>query len=220
MKNKTVFVDIDTQFDFMNPRGNLYVPGAEDIIDNIKRLFDYAKEHKMKILSTIDAHTVDDPEFKLFPPHCIKGAPGNQKIEASMCDDNIIIENAERDITESMLNHNQIIIEKQSLDIFDNTNIDKVIIHLDASDYAVFGVATDYCVKLAVLGLLRRGYKVTLITDAIKATTQEGGTKALKEMKDDGAAFTTTNIFCLHNNINNDHSEIHRKEISFFPGQK
>lgn len=192
MKNKTVFVDIDTQFDFMNPHGNLYVPGAEDIIDNIKKLFDYAKEHKIRILSSIDAHTVDDPEFKLFPSHCIKGIPGNQKIEASMCNDNIIIENREQDIKESMLGHDQIIIEKQSHDIFDNTNIDKVITQLDVSDYVVFGVATDYCVKLAVLGLLRCGYKVTLVTDAVKAATQNGETTALKEMKDAGAVFTTT----------------------------
>ena len=70
MKNKTVFVDIDTQFDFMNPKGTLYVPDAEDIVDNIKKLFVYAKEHKIKILSSTDAHTVDDPEFKLFPPLC------------------------------------------------------------------------------------------------------------------------------------------------------
>ncbi len=192
MKNKTVFVDIDTQFDFMDPQGNLYVPDAEDIIDNIKKLFDYAKEHKTKILSSTDAHTVDDPEFKLFPPHCVKGTSGNQKIEASTCKDNILIENIEQDITEFMLDHEQIIIEKQSHDIFDNTNIDKVIVQLDASDYVVFGVATDYCVKFAVLGLLRRGYKVTLVTDAVKATTQEGEEKSLNEMKNAGAVFTTT----------------------------
>ena len=173
MKNKTIFVDIDTQFDFMNPKGALYVPDAEDIIDNIKKLFDYAKERKIKILSSTDAHTVDDPEFKLFFPHCVKDTPGNQKIDASTCKDNIVIENIEQDITESMLDHDQIIIEKQSYDIFGNTNIDKVIIQLYASDYVVFGVATDYCVKLAVLGLLRRGYKVTLVTDAVKAITQE-----------------------------------------------
>lgn len=192
MKNKTVFVDIDTQFDFMDPKGNLYVPDAEDIIDNIKKLFDYAKEHKTKILSSTDAHTVDDPEFKLFPPHCVKGTSGNQKIEASTCKDNILIENIEQDITEFMLDHEQTIIEKQSHDIFDNTNIDKVIVQLDASDYVVFGVATDYCVKFAVLGLLRRGYKVTLVTDAVKATTQEGEEKSLNEMKNAGAVFTTT----------------------------
>ena len=81
MKNKTVFVDIDTQFDFMNPKGTLNVPDAEDIIDNIKKLFGYAKEHKIKILSSTDAHKIDDPEFKLFPPHCVKGTSGNQRLK-------------------------------------------------------------------------------------------------------------------------------------------
>ena len=192
MKNKTVFVDIDTQFDFMNPIGALYVPDAEDIIDNIKRLFVYAKEHKIKILSSTDAHKVDDPEFKLFTPHCIKDTPGNQKIEASTCKDNIIIENVEQDITESMLDHEQIIVESQTFDIFESISTDKIVEKLDAHNYVVFGVATDYCVKAAVLGFLKRGYDVSLITDATKAITKEGEEKALKEMKEAGAVFTTT----------------------------
>jgi len=192
MKNKTVFVDIDTQFDFMNPNGALYVPDAEDIIDNIKRLFDYAKEHKIKILSSTDAHQVDDPEFKLFPPHCIKDTPGNQKIEASTCKDNIIIENIEQDITESMLDHEQLIVESQTFDIFESINTDEIVKKLDAHNYVVFGVATDYCIKAAVLGLLKYGYNVSLVTDATKAITKEGKEEALKEMKDVGAVFTTT----------------------------
>ena len=192
MKNKIVFVDIDTQFDFMNPRGNLYVPDAEVIIDNIKKLFDYAKEHKIKILSSIDAHTVDDPEFKLFPAHCIKGTPGNQKIEASTCKDNIFIENVEQAITESMMDHEQIIVESQTFDIFESINTDGIVNKLDACNYVVFGVATDYCVKAAVLGLLKRGCNVYLVTDATKAITKEGEEKSLNEMKDTGAVFTTT----------------------------
>ncbi len=192
MKNETVFVDIDTQFDFMNPNGALYVPDAENIIDNIKRLFDYAKEHKIKILSSTDAHQVDDPEFKLFPPHCVKDTPGNQKIEASTCKDNIIIENIEQDITESMLDHEQIIVESQTFDIFDSINTDEIAKKLDARSYVVFGVAADYCVKAAVLGLLKYGYNVSLITDATKAITKEGKEETLKEMKDAGAVFTTT----------------------------
>ena len=192
MKNKTVFVDIDTQFDFMNPNGALYVPDAENIIDNIKRLFDYAKEYKIKILSSTDAHQVDDPEFKLFPPHCVKDTPGNQKIEASTCKDNIIIENIEQDITESMLDHEQIIVESQTFDIFEGINTDEIVKKLDAHNYVVFGVAADYCVKEAVLGLLKYGYNVSLVTDATKAITKEGKEEALKEMKDAGAVFTTT----------------------------
>jgi nicotinamidase/pyrazinamidase len=192
MKKKTVFVDIDTQFDFMDPQGSLYVPGAEDIIENIKKLFSFAKELKIKILSSADTHKLDDPEFKFFPVHCVKDTPGCQKIETSICKDNFVIENVKQDITESMLNHEQIIIEKQSHGLFDNKNSDKVIVELDASDYVVFGVATDYCVKEAVLGLLKCGYNVTLVTDAIKATTQDGEKEALKEMKDAGAFFTNT----------------------------
>ena len=192
MKNKTVFVDIDTQFDFMNHKGALYVPDAEDIIDNIKKLFNYAKEHKTKILSSTDAHKVDDPEFKLFPPHCVKDTPGNQKIEASTCKDNIIIENVEQDITESMLDHEQIIVEGQTFDIFESISTDEIVEKLDTQNYVVFGVATDYCVKAAVLGLLKRGYNVSLVMDAVKAITKEGEEKSLNEMKDAGAVFTTT----------------------------
>ena len=192
MKDKTVFVDIDTQFDFMNPRGSLYVPEAEDIIENIKKLFDYAKEHKIKILSSIDAHMVDDPEFNLFPAHCIKGSPGNQKIEASTCSNNITIENRELEITESIMDHEQIIVESQTFDIFESVNTDKIIKKLDAQNFVVFGVATDYCVKAAVLGLLKRGYNVSLVTDATKSITKEGNEKSLNEMKNAGAVLTTT----------------------------
>ena len=192
MKNKTVFVDIDTQFDFMNPRGNLYVPGAEDIISNIKKLFDYAKEQQIKILSSTDAHKIDDPEFKLFPSHCVKGTPGSQKIEASTCNDNLIIQNVEQEITESMMGHEQIIVESQTFDIFESINTDGIVNKLDACNYVVFGVATDYCVKAAVLGLLKRGYNVSLVMDATKAITKEGEEKSLNEMKDAGAVFTTT----------------------------
>jgi len=192
MKDKTVFVDIDTQFDFMNPRGSLYVPEAEDIIDNIKKLFDYAKEHKIKILSSIDAHTVDDPEFNLFPAHCIKGSPGNQKIAASTCSNNITIENRELEITEAIMDHEQIIVESQTFDIFESVNTDQIVKKLDAQNFVVFGVATDYCVKAAVLGLLKRGYNVSLVTDATKSITKEGNEKSLNEMKNARAVLTTT----------------------------
>jgi nicotinamidase-related amidase len=48
-------------------------------------------------------------------------------------------------------------------------------------------------VKAAVLGLLKRGYNVSLVTDATKAITKKGEGKTLNQMKDTGAVFTTTN---------------------------
>jgi nicotinamidase/pyrazinamidase len=109
-----------------------------------------------------------------------------------MCNDNIIIENREQEITASMMDHGQIIVESQTFDIFESVNTDKIVKKLDAQNFVVFGVATDYCVKAAVLGLLKRGYRVSLVTDATKAITKEGKEKSLSEMKGAGAAFTTT----------------------------
>jgi len=91
------------------------------------------------------------------------------------------------------MDHEQIIVESQTFDIFESVNTDKIIKKLDAQNFVVFGVATDYCVKAAVLGLLKRGYNVSLVTDATKAITKKGEGKTLNEMKDTGAVFTTTN---------------------------
>ena len=56
----------------------------------------------------------------------------------------------------------------------------------------VFGVATDYCVKAAVLGMQERGIQTYVVEDAIKGITPETTEAALKEMEQAGAKFITT----------------------------
>jgi nicotinamidase/pyrazinamidase len=56
----------------------------------------------------------------------------------------------------------------------------------------VFGVATDYCVKLAALGLLRLGCRVSVVTDAIQGIDPAASKAALEKMKDAGADFVNT----------------------------
>ena len=67
---KTVFFDIDTQIDFLYPAGALYVPGAERLVPLIARLNRIAPA----LVSTLDAHSENDPEFQSYPPHCVAGA--------------------------------------------------------------------------------------------------------------------------------------------------
>ena len=64
MSDRVVFLDIDTQYDFMNPGGRLYVPGAEKLTPNLRRLFMFAKDNNIPIISSLDTHKRDDPEFK------------------------------------------------------------------------------------------------------------------------------------------------------------
>jgi nicotinamidase-related amidase len=44
MKEDTIFWDVDTQFDFMQPEGKLDVPGAEMIIPRVSQVRRFALE--------------------------------------------------------------------------------------------------------------------------------------------------------------------------------
>src|SRR4051794_38432521 len=87
-----VFVDVDTQFDFMDPRGRLYVPQAEAIVPALKRLFEVARRERIPVISSADNHSPDDAEFARFPPHCVRGTPGQQKIAETLLPGRITVE--------------------------------------------------------------------------------------------------------------------------------
>ena len=80
MSDLVVFFDVDTQADFMNPTGSLYVKGAETIVPNLKKLMDFARANNIPVLSSADAHAPDDPSFSEWPPHCVVGTPGQFRI--------------------------------------------------------------------------------------------------------------------------------------------
>lgn len=189
-----VFVDIDTQKDFIKPDGALSVPGAEKIRDNLKTLVDYALENDIKIIASMDAHLKDDPEFEDFPPHCVKGEPGQAKIEETQVEKNYVVEKEQidQDIEKILSENDEVILEKQTFDVFSNLNADELFNTADVNEYVVFGVATDYCVKAAVLSLLERGNNVTVIEDAIAAVDEEDGAAAIDKMKKNGARFKKT----------------------------
>lgn len=189
-----VFWDVDTQRDFMLPGGKLYVPGAEKRIPNMKRLVDLARERRVFLVSTTDAHTADDPEFRDWPPHCVQGTPGQRKIAETMTDQFLLVPNdPDFRLPEDLRAYKQLILEKQTLDDFDNPNTEKILQRLGADvEYVVFGVVTEVCVRLAVLGMLKRGYRVAVVTDAIETLKEEDGRRAIEEFKTRGARLVST----------------------------
>jgi len=195
MSRKTAFFDVDTQRDFMVPRGRLYVPGARMVSTNIRRLIAHAAERGIRLFSSVDAHPEGDPEFKVFPPHCVVGTRGQEKIRGTILPDHVVVGMAARLSRKALadaLGHDQIIIEKQSYDVFDNPNTKALIRASGCTRFVVFGVATDICVRAAALGLLRSGFRVALVTDAIKGVTAEGTRAALAEMRQAGARLRIT----------------------------
>ena len=67
------FVDVDTQVDFIEPSGKLYAKGAEAVKPQLARLIEVARARKIPLVSSVDSHAPNDPEFGKYPPHCLAG---------------------------------------------------------------------------------------------------------------------------------------------------
>jgi nicotinamidase/pyrazinamidase len=191
---KIIFWEVDAQQDFMLPGGKLYVPGAERIIPNIKRLVGAAQKGGTFLVSSACAHAADDPEFASFPPHCIRGTEGARIVPEGLTKDYLILPNSAKfELAVDSFNHAQIVIEKQELDVFSNPHTSEIVERLGREPtYVVFGVVTEYCVHFAAKGLLDRRRKVFVVKDAIETVKAEEGARALGELKAMGALLLTT----------------------------
>jgi nicotinamidase/pyrazinamidase len=189
-----IFWEVDVQADFMLPGGKLYVPGAEKLLANIRRLTDAARQGQVFLVSHGCFHTPDDPEFKIFPQHCVKGTAGAELVPEALTDKVARVPNDEEaKLPEDLSKFQQILLEKQTLNIFKSRHADALVQRLGShAEFVVFGVVTEYCVSFAVKGLLERGRRVAVVGDAIETLSREEGQKTVAELEQLGARLTTT----------------------------
>src|SRR5260370_24535914 len=150
--------------------GKVYVPGAEKLLPNIRKLTNAARGGEVFLVSHGDFHPANDPEFKHFPPHCLKGTAGAELVPEALTDNFVRVENdANAKLPEDLFKYRQIVLEKQTLDIFETRHADELVERLgNAAEFVVFGVVTEYCVSLAVKGLLKRKRRVAGVRDSIE----------------------------------------------------
>ena len=179
-----IFYDVDTQNDFMNRDGALYVPGAEETKPNLKNVTNYALDKQIAIIGSLDTHygteRFKDKEGELrrnrgpFPDHCMLGSFGAKKIP------------------ETDVDGKGRYFPKQSYDIFTNPAFEVFLQMADVKEAVVYGVATDYCVKAAVVGMQKRGVQCYVVEDAISGVAPDTTKSALEEMATAGAKFVKT----------------------------
>jgi nicotinamidase/pyrazinamidase len=163
---RTVFFDVDTQMDFLYPAGALSVPGAEIVEGAVATLNRFAASQGIPVISTMDAHSEHDPEFREWPAHCVAGTLGQRKPASTLLDRRVAVPNAGGDLR---LEHvPQVLLEKQTFNCFSNIRLNEVLRHFQAKRYVVYGVVTEICVQFAAMGLLETGAHVEVISDAVK----------------------------------------------------
>ena len=193
VSEKIIFWEVDPQADFMLPEGKLYVPGAEKLLPNIRRLTDAARQGRVFLVSHGCFHTPDDPEFKIFPPHCVQGTAGSEFVPEALTDKVVRTSNdAHAKLPSDLSAYQQILLEKQTLNIFESLHADALVHRLgNRAEFLVFGVVTEYCVGFAAKGLLQRGRRVAVVRDAIATLKPEDGDKTIAELQQLGARIIT-----------------------------
>ena len=194
VSNKIIFWEVDAQEDFMKPGGKLYVPGAEKLLPNIRRLTDAARQGRVFLVSHGCIHTKNDPEFAQFPPHCIRETAGAKLVPEALAEKYITVPNeSAAKLPTDLARFQQIVLEKQTLDIFESRHAEALIDQLPRdAEFIVFGVVTEYCVRLAAKGLLERGRRVAVVSDAIETLNQEEARRTMAELSALGATTITT----------------------------
>jgi nicotinamidase/pyrazinamidase len=193
LSRNLVFWEVDTQADFMLPGGKLYVPGAEKLLPNIRRLTDAARQGRVFLVSHGCYHTKDDPEFAIFPPHCVQGTPGANLVPEALTEKVVTVPNQAASLPPDLSRYQQILLEKQTLNIFESRHADELVERLGPNvEFVVFGVVTEFCVRFAAKGLLERGRRVSVVRDAIETLNSEDGKRAVAELQALGATFITT----------------------------
>jgi nicotinamidase/pyrazinamidase len=189
-----IFWEVDTQVDFMLPGGRLYAPGAERLLPNIRKLTDVARQGRVFLVSHGCYHAKDDPEFKTFPPHCIKGTAGAEFVPEALTERVLRVPNeSTAALPRDLSQYQQILLEKQTLDIFESRHAAELLDRLERdAEFVVFGVVTEYCVRLAAKGLLERGRRVSVVRDAIETLKAEDEHRTVTELQALGAKFITT----------------------------
>jgi len=190
-----VFVDIDTQRDFLNPAGPLFVKGSKVILPRLARLTSFALSMGIPILATACAHLPGDAEFENFAPHCLVGTKGQSRIAETAVQETRKFEPGSP--CEGPLPPH-LTLEKQNIDVFMHPEADRLIewYNQDRPTFVIYGVATDFCVKHAVRGFQKRGCRTALVVDAIRAIHQENETELLTELASGGSLLTLTEIVC------------------------
>lgn len=201
---RTLFWDVDTQTDYVEPGGALYVKGAEEIVASLGRLTDHARRTGARRGGSVDHHSPDDAELssspdwrETFPPHCLAGTAGAAKIPATLPLSPLWVPSRPirpDTLADQVRDHaGEVILQKQSFDVFSNPNAFAVLEALAPERVVVYGAALDLGGRAAIEGFLGMGdLEVWVVEDATRALHVAEVPALLKRWRKHGARIVRT----------------------------
>jgi len=188
--------DVDTQVDFIHPDGKLSFEGAASALPAMKRLVDGARTAGLVHVASADDHELTDDEISeepdwqsTFPPHCLRGTRGAERVAETKQLDPVPI--GLTHVPGHWFQGREYLILKKHFDPFTNPNAERLLALLDPDEILLFGVATDICDDAAVNALVDRGRTVTFVEDASRALDPAKGEACMAAWRERGVRFST-----------------------------
>ncbi len=160
----SALVVVDMQYDFVDPKGKLFVSEAPKTIPVIRRLIQKARQAKMPIFFTQDWHRPDDAEFSIWPPHAVEGTEGVQVIPE--------LKPAPKDYY----------IRKRTYDAFFATDFDLLLRQKEIKTLIITGTVANICVLHTAGSACLYGYEIIVPVDAISSLTPFDQEAALRQI--------------------------------------
>jgi nicotinamidase/pyrazinamidase len=167
----------------------------------MQRLVQAAREAGITHVASADDHELTDPEISdepdfrnTYPPHCLRGTRGAEKIPETEQDDPLPLSFVPYPpglLPDLLAGRREILFLKKNFNVFTNPNTEPALEALDPDELVVFGVATDVCDDAAIRGFLQRGRRVSFVEDAARGLDEERVEAVTKAWREAGVAFTT-----------------------------
>lgn len=181
MAKHDALLAVDVQRDF-EPGGALAVPNGDEVVPVLAGCIEEFKRQNLPVIASRDWHPQDHCSFQAqggpWPPHCIADTRGAQLDPALALPANVkIVDKAQT-------------ADRDTYSAFEGTELHLWLREKGVQRLFIGGLATEYCVLNTANDALRYGYKVVLLSDAIRAIDPAAGANAIEDLLSSGASIS------------------------------
>ena len=137
---------------------------ARHIIPRIQNLLEEELAQGSAVFFLCDSHSHDDPEFQIFPPHCVEGT-------------------VEAEVIPELARYQGEVIPKKHYSAFFNTSLEEKLNQLKPEKLIVCGIYTDICILHTVADARNRGYRVEVPVDSVASSDEKTHHFTLEQME-------------------------------------
>ncbi|MEK6967172.1 MAG: isochorismatase family protein [Nanoarchaeota archaeon] len=175
-----ILANVDTLNDFMRMQGSLYVPGAKEIIPELKYLTDIGREYGIRTINLADSHNEDSVEISdtpdgiiTHPRHAMVGTWGAEFIAETKPDKPYVLDWTSKftdyaSVIEDIRASREVVVKKDQTDSFGQRSYLPLVMEaVEPKTGVLYGVVSNICVDLVFDGFANNGMRLYVVTDAI-----------------------------------------------------